>query len=152
MGCLFPGWARTCENVVLGLIRTLMAPNLDPRASPGSFFRAGSPGSHQIQPSCQKWTEILWDLDRNFQIFRIFPKWKTAGFVGWISAWGIQKRDFWHNNISFLRIFFHFRLFGGFPWVPYPIGPRGAGGSGEAFGYSEAFGYPPHLCRGCRAC
>ena len=44
--------AGTCQNVVLGLIRTLMAPNLDPRASPGSFFRAGSPGKSQIQPWC----------------------------------------------------------------------------------------------------
>ena len=58
--------ARTCQNMVLGLIRTLMAPNLDPRPSPGIFLRCGSPGRHQIQPSCQKWLQIFRDLGRDF--------------------------------------------------------------------------------------
>ena len=100
----YPGLpaCRMNKTMVLDLIRTLMAPNLDPRASPGSFFRAGSPGSHQIQPSCQKWTEILRDLGRDFRIFRIFPKWKTAGMVGQDSAWEVQKHYFRSKNLGFL--------------------------------------------------
>ena len=49
---LAPGPSR---NMVLWLIRTLMAPNLDPRASPGSFFQDGSPGKSQILPKLWKW-------------------------------------------------------------------------------------------------
>ena len=67
-------WARTCQNVVLGLIRARMAPNLDLRASPGSFFRNGSPGSNQIQPSCQRWPEILRDLGRDLSNFPDLPQ------------------------------------------------------------------------------
>ena len=112
------GRPQSWEILDLGLIRTFMAPNLDPRASPGSFFQAGSPGSHQIQPSCQKWTEIFRDSGRDFRIFRIFPKWKTATLVGQDSAWEVQKRYFRPKNLVFLAIFGNFPLFGGSPGVP----------------------------------
>ena len=60
-----------------------MAPNLDPRASPGSFFQAGSPGKSQIQPSCQKWAEIFRDLGRDFSEFSDFPQMENRD-LGWI--------------------------------------------------------------------
>ena len=70
------------KNMVLWLIRTLMAPNLDPRASPGSFFQAGSPGKSQIQPSCQKWAEKIRDLGRDFfWIFGFSPNGKPRPWL-----------------------------------------------------------------------
>ena len=112
-----------------------MAPNLDPRASPGSFFRAGSPGSHQIQPSCQKWTEIFRDLGRDFSDF---PQMENRG-LRWIDlGLGSPNTLFSDKKHRFLGNFWPFPIIWGFPLGPLlgPIGPIGAGGSGGAFGYS----------------
>ena len=52
-----------------------MALNLDPRASPGSFFRDGSLGKSQIPPKCRKWVEQIRDFREISQNFV-----KTAEF------------------------------------------------------------------------
>ena len=102
-----------------------MAPNLDPRAYPGSFFvadlLAGIKSSHHVK-DVPKYLGIWVGIFRNF---RIFPKWKTATLVGQDSAWEVQKHYFLPKNIGFGIIFGHFPLYGGFPWVPLlaPIGP-----------------------------
>ena len=99
-----------------------MAPNLDPRASPGSFFQAGSPGKSQIQPSCQKWAEIFRDLGRDFSEFSDFPQMENRD-LGWTGlGLGSPKTLFSAKKTWFLGYFWPYPIIWGFPLGP-PVGP-----------------------------
>ena len=85
-----------------------MAPNLDPRASRGSFFQARSPGRLQIQPSCQKWAEIFRDLGLDFLEFSDFPQMENRD-LGWLAlGLGSPKTIFSAKKQGFWAIFGHF--------------------------------------------
>ena len=135
------------SGVVLGLDlpKRGFGPDSDPHGS-----KSGSEGiPWQLFSSRISWQApnppIVSKMDRNikgfgsgFSDFSDFPKMENRGH-GWTGlGLGSPKTVFSAQKPCFLSHFGHFPLFGGFPWVPYwallaPIGPRGAGGSGEAF-------------------
>ena len=112
------GQDQSWPSMAVVLIGFHMAPNGVLTGSLSRKFRGGSPDRHQIQPSCQKWTEILRDLGRDFRIFWIFPKWKTAGMVGQDSAWEVQKRYFPLKKQVFLQFLAISHYLGVPPGVP----------------------------------
>ena len=86
-----------------------------------------------------KYLGIWVGLGRDFSEFSDFPQMENRD-LGWTGlGLGSPKTLFSAKKPWFLGHFWPFPIFGGFPWAPYgpllvPIGPRGAGGSGEAFG------------------
>ena len=85
-----------------------MAPNLDPRASPGSFFQARSSGRHQIQPWWEKLHKILVDLGRVgsgfFGIFGFSPNGKPRPWLD-SSRPGESKNAIFGQKIQVFGLF-----------------------------------------------
>ena len=109
--CPGPPGCRMSKTMVLSLIRTLMAPNLDPRASPGSFFQAGSPGKSHIPPKCRKWVEKIGDFRKNRKKSR-----KSAEFRKIVR----NRRRSFKTGLKNIKIKLFGYVWGPSPWVIQP--------------------------------
>ena len=95
MGCLH-GWPWLApkpdhpKNMVLVLIRPLVAPNPVLTGSPGRESRGGADYRVGVAPNIQKWTEIFGDPARSGRVWvgfsGLFPKW--SGKVPRTIMWG----------------------------------------------------------------
>ena len=103
------------QNMVLGLMGPLVAPNRVLTGSPGRESRAGAAGGVGLPPNIPKWTEIFGDPDglgEGWSGFSgLFPNWPGMVRGGpWTIIWGylgllgIQKKPRKGPMVGYLKV------------------------------------------------